>query len=220
MSLFLFALFNRSPLGLDVIRDRNAIYRETSGGQIETVYTLKILNKSESDQQIDLTVEGLGGASLETDPPLVVVPAGELASVVARVRVPRDAAGPGGHDLMFVRAAGRRRPAGCRDPANPLYHAHALVRMAVSMNMPDSDQDKPWYRHLWPWLAMLPPAAAVIGGLTTVWLAGGPPALVVDDYADIARVTVERAERDRRASELGLSAEFSLQALSESRSRS
>lgn len=91
--------------------------------------------------------------------------------------------------------------------------------MAVSVTMPDSDQDKPWYRHLWPWLSMLPPAAAVIGGLTTVWLAGGPPALVVDDYADIARVTVERAERDRRASELGLSAELSLEALPDSRSQ-
>ena len=23
---------------------------------------------------------------------------------------------------------------------------------------------KPWYRHLWPWLLIVPPAAAVIGG--------------------------------------------------------
>jgi cytochrome c oxidase accessory protein FixG len=107
---FLFAVANRSPLGLDVIRDRNAIYRETSGGQIETVYTLKLLNKSDSDQQIDVAVEGLEGASLETDPPVVVVPAGELASVIARVRVPRDAAGPGGHDLIF-RATRQWEPA-------------------------------------------------------------------------------------------------------------
>jgi len=91
--------------------------------------------------------------------------------------------------------------------------------MAVAVNMPDSDQDKPWYKHLWPWLAMLPPAAAVIGGLTTAWLAGGPPALVVDDYADIARVTVERAVRDRRASELGLGADLFLQSLPDARSQ-
>jgi hypothetical protein len=91
--------------------------------------------------------------------------------------------------------------------------------MTVSVSMPDSEQEKPWYKHLWPWLAMLPPAAAVIGGLTTAWLAGGPPALVVDDYADIARVTVERAVRDRRASELGLRADLSLLALSGTRSQ-
>src|SRR5690606_28161943 len=37
----LFGLVNRDPVGLDVIRDRNALYRETSDGWIENVYTLK-----------------------------------------------------------------------------------------------------------------------------------------------------------------------------------
>jgi len=30
---------------------------------------------------------------------------------------------------------------------------------------------RPWYRQLWPWLLMLPPAAAVIGGGFTLYLA-------------------------------------------------
>ncbi len=98
---FLFALANRSPLGLDVIRDRNAIYRETSSGEIVTVYTLKILNKSELAQTINLSVEGLPGASLETDPPLIQLEAGAVASVIARVQIARDAASPGGHTLTF-----------------------------------------------------------------------------------------------------------------------
>lgn len=29
----------------------------------------------------------------------------------------------------------------------------------------------PWYRQLWPWLVILPPAAAVAGGFATVYLA-------------------------------------------------
>jgi hypothetical protein len=29
----------------------------------------------------------------------------------------------------------------------------------------------PWYRQAWPWLVVLPPAVAVIGGLVTVYLA-------------------------------------------------
>jgi hypothetical protein len=29
----------------------------------------------------------------------------------------------------------------------------------------------PWYRQLWPWLVMLPPAVAVIGGIATVYVA-------------------------------------------------
>ncbi len=72
--------------------------------------------------------------------------------------------------------------------------------------------DRPWYRYWWPWFAMIPPSVAVIGGVLTAWLAGGPPALVVDDYANIARVTVERAERDQLARDLGLSGRLTLTA--------
>lgn len=34
---------------------------------------------------------------------------------------------------------------------------------------------RPWYRHLWPWLLIIPPAAAVIGGGFTLYLAVSRP---------------------------------------------
>lgn len=68
----------------------------------------------------------------------------------------------------------------------------------------------PWYRHLWVWLVMIPPASAVVAGFITAWLAGGPPALVVDDYSEISLATEQRQSRDRLASELGLSAQLKL----------
>jgi hypothetical protein len=38
---------------------------------------------------------------------------------------------------------------------------------------------RPWYRQLWPWLLIIPPAAAVIGGMLTLYLAlTRPDALV------------------------------------------
>jgi len=41
---------------------------------------------------------------------------------------------------------------------------------------------KPWYREPWPWVAIGIPAAAVIMGLTTLYLAlANPDFLVVDD---------------------------------------
>jgi uncharacterized protein len=41
---------------------------------------------------------------------------------------------------------------------------------------------KPWYRQLWPWLLIVPPAAAVIGGAFTLYLAiTRPDALVRQD---------------------------------------
>ena len=99
---FLVALSMRSPLGIDVIRDRNALYRETVDGRVETVYTLKILNKSEKPHEVVLKVEGLPGATLETSPPQIRLQPGQVASVIAHVSVPRDSSTPGGHDLVFV----------------------------------------------------------------------------------------------------------------------
>jgi hypothetical protein len=52
------------------------------------------------------------------------------------------------------------------------------------MNETQSKQPviKPWYREPWPWVAIGIPAAAVIMGLTTLYLAlAHPDYLVVDD---------------------------------------
>ena len=38
---------------------------------------------------------------------------------------------------------------------------------------------KPWYRQLWPWLLMIPPTAAVIGGGITLYLAVTRPDTLV-----------------------------------------
>jgi hypothetical protein len=46
----------------------------------------------------------------------------------------------------------------------------------------DSRTCRPWYRQLWPWLLIIPPAAAVIGGGITLYLAlSRPDALVRQD---------------------------------------
>jgi hypothetical protein len=45
-----------------------------------------------------------------------------------------------------------------------------------------TDTARPWYRHVWPWLLILPPAAAVIGGALTLYLAiSRPDALIRED---------------------------------------
>ena len=38
---------------------------------------------------------------------------------------------------------------------------------------------RPWYRQLWPWLLIIPPAAAVIGGMITLYLAVTRPDILV-----------------------------------------
>ena len=76
----------------------------------------------------------------------------------------------------------------------------------------DNAARRPWYREIWPWLLMVPPALAVAGGLTMIYLATQTPsALVVDDYARIEELTSERFARDREARRLELSAELSFE---------
>ena len=57
---------------------------------------------------------------------------------------------------------------------------------------------KPWYRHAWPWLLAIPPAAAVIGGSITLYLAVSRPDTLVrkDCIKDgVTMVCGEEAQR-------------------------
>ncbi len=76
------------------------------------------------------------------------------------------------------------------------------------MSMPEH---KPWYRQLWPWLLMIPPGAAVAGGLTILYLSvSNPYDLAVVDYDQIEHITAERFARDAAAREQGLTARLGL----------
>lgn len=55
-AFFVISVMNVSPVQLDIIRDRNALYRENADGNIENTYTLKIINKTTSMQTYQLSV--------------------------------------------------------------------------------------------------------------------------------------------------------------------
>ena len=59
---FVVAVSLRSAVSLDVIRDRNTLYRLTDDGNVDNVYTLRILNKSEREQ--NFRIEATGGSTL------------------------------------------------------------------------------------------------------------------------------------------------------------
>jgi hypothetical protein len=64
---------------------------------------------------------------------------------------------------------------------------------------------KPWYRHPWPWLLMLGPAAVVAAGAHTTWIAfTQQDALVVDDYYKQGKAINQDLRRDRAALRLGI----------------
>ncbi|HNR23332.1 MAG TPA: FixH family protein [Steroidobacteraceae bacterium] len=57
---------------------------------------------------------------------------------------------------------------------------------------------KPWYRHLWPWLLIVPPAAAVIGGFLVLYLALTRPDALVSEDCFKDGVTMVCGEEARR----------------------
>ena len=89
---FAYLLGQRVALDLDVIRDRNQLYRETQG-KIENVYTLKIINMDDQRHRYRITVSGIEAAELTVETPLVEVDAGVVMNVPVRVRVSEEAIG-------------------------------------------------------------------------------------------------------------------------------
>lgn len=58
-SMLVLEIVNRVPLSLDIIRDRTELAKENFNGEIENVYTLKILNMSQTDNTYKLSVKGI-----------------------------------------------------------------------------------------------------------------------------------------------------------------
>jgi len=85
-SLLVTNLVQRIPLDLDVIRDRNTLYRETRDGLIENVYTLKLLNMDEKPHRYILRAEGIDGLKLVTDQEEILVEAGSVYQMVVRLQ--------------------------------------------------------------------------------------------------------------------------------------
>ena len=90
LAVFAGSLALRVPAELDVIRDRNALYRETDGGLIRNVYTLKIVNMHDEPLRWRVGVSGIKGLRLDVEHGDREVAPGEVASVAVRLDAPRD----------------------------------------------------------------------------------------------------------------------------------
>jgi len=86
MAAFAYSFSQRIALGLDVIRDRNTLYRETADGLIENVYILKILNMDDRAHQYDLGVSGIPGLTLHKDMDIIEVESGGVMELPVRLR--------------------------------------------------------------------------------------------------------------------------------------
>jgi hypothetical protein len=69
----------------------------------------------------------------------------------------------------------------------------------------------PWYRQLWPWLLISGPAAVLVAGAITTWIAfASADGLVAEDYYRQGMAVNKVLAREQRAAELGLSVDLQL----------
>jgi cytochrome c oxidase accessory protein FixG len=94
------ALVVRTPLKVDVVRDRAALSRIVAGGKLENVYRLQIMNATEEPRRYRLSAEGLPGLEIASDAEVAVGPA-ESRWVAVRLQIPYGSAAPGSHPIHF-----------------------------------------------------------------------------------------------------------------------
>ena len=94
------SLSMRTPFKVNVVRDRGVMARIVSGGNLENVYRLQVMNATESTQHYQLSVSGLKGLAIGSET-TVAVESTQARWVAVRVQLPYDAAPPGSHPIHF-----------------------------------------------------------------------------------------------------------------------
>ncbi len=71
-TMLVLEIVNRVPLSLDIIRDRTELAKENFNGDIENVFTLKILNMSQNDNTYRLSIKGIENTTWHGDQEVTV----------------------------------------------------------------------------------------------------------------------------------------------------
>jgi cytochrome c oxidase accessory protein FixG len=91
----------RTPLKLDVIRDRGAMGREVEDGKIENVYRLQVMNTAERPHLYRVEVAGIDSAAI-ADEDVVQLDGASTRAVPVRVRIEAGRAASGSHPIRFT----------------------------------------------------------------------------------------------------------------------
>ena len=104
VAAFCTALALRTPLKMDVIRDRGVMAREVEDGVIENVYRLQIMNTAEKAHRYRISVSGIDTIGLATDNEIEMEGANTRAFPV-RVRVAHGKGETGSNKIFFTLTA-------------------------------------------------------------------------------------------------------------------
>ena len=90
----------RTPLKVDVERDRSTLSRITEFGTLENVYRLQIMNASEAEQTYLIKVKGLPDMRITSEAQVKVEPA-LMRGIVLSVDIPYGSSPSGSHKIEF-----------------------------------------------------------------------------------------------------------------------
>jgi cytochrome c oxidase accessory protein FixG len=107
-SVFAGAILTRTPLKMDVIRDRGSMGREIADGMIENVYRLQIVNTEESAHRYRISVSGLEGIDLQGSSDIALAPT-ESRGVPVNIRIPAGV-GDKGSNKIFITITDAENP--------------------------------------------------------------------------------------------------------------
>jgi cytochrome c oxidase accessory protein FixG len=116
------ALVERPMVSLDVSKDRG-LFRENSQGQIENIYSLKIINKTQQRQAYQLSLADGAGFVLQGRTQLSLAP-GEIVDVPVSVAMLNERPDKGSQELTFKVA----------DSDEPDIYSEAKSRFVAPMN--------------------------------------------------------------------------------------
>ncbi len=94
------SLVTRTPLKVDVVRDRAALSRIVPGGKLENIYRLQIMNATEGPQRYRISARGLEGLEVASDAEVDIGPA-ESRWLAVRLQIPYGSAAAGSHAVQF-----------------------------------------------------------------------------------------------------------------------
>ena len=101
VGVFAYVVLTRSPIGVDVIRDRGARLYRVVGNEIQNVYTVKINNMDSRHHVYDIELQGDYPFSVKNYHPREVE-AGEVFTLPVRVAVPRNKLRGEKNSLKFI----------------------------------------------------------------------------------------------------------------------
>ncbi|MEQ8516342.1 MAG: cytochrome c oxidase accessory protein CcoG [Chromatocurvus sp.] len=100
VGVFSYSVLTRLPLEMTIIRDRNNLYVETQGGDIENMYRIQLVNMDTDAHEFDLTVNGIPQAQIIGDASYSL-DAGEVRSITLRVRAQPQFLDAPGTEISF-----------------------------------------------------------------------------------------------------------------------